>query len=110
MLGKGKLCHSIDHPVLEGQRLLFVLDFTHYFKNIYNSFVNKQRIHPPTLGYKRVLGESSVAEFAPIKNLYALEEGKPIKAYHALKKEVALNPTSLARTSPQYALCKNLSQ
>ena len=108
-LGNGKLCHSIDHPVLEGERLFFRFDFTHNFKNIYNNFVNKQRMHPSTLGHERVLGESCVAEFAHIKHLYALEEGKPIKVAHALKK-VSLNPSSLARTSPQHALGKNLSQ
>ena len=64
----------------------FLFDFTHNFKNIYNNFVNKQRMHPPILGHERVLGKSCVAEFAHIKHLYALEEGKPIKITHALKK------------------------
>ena len=65
-------------------------------------------MHSPTLGHERVLGESCAAEFAHIKHLYALEEGKPIQVAHALKK-VSLNLSSLALTSPQHALGKNLS-
>ena len=86
ILENNKLCHRNDHPVLEGESLLFLFDFTHNFKNSCNNFVNKQRMHLPTLGHERVLGESCVAEFSHIKHLYALEEEKPIKVAHALKK------------------------
>ena len=50
----------------------------------------------PTQGHEGILGESCIGDFAHIKRLYAMEEQKPLKVAHKLKK-VALNPSSIAR-------------
>ena len=65
-------------------------------------------MHPPTLGHEHILGDTCVAKFSHLKELYAMEEGKALKVAHALKK-VSLNPSSIARTSPQHALGKFFS-
>ena len=96
---------SIVHPTKKDEQLFLFFDFTHNFKNIYNQFENKQRMNPPTVGHEDVLGKSCNADFAHIKHLYAMEEDKALKIAHTLKK-VALNPSSIARTSPQHALGK----
>ena len=57
----------------------------------------------PTVGHEDVLGTSCVAYFSNITHLYALEEDKPLKMAFALKK-ASLNPSNIARTSPQHAL------
>ena len=101
----GKLVHSIQHPLRENERLFLFFDFTHNMKNIYNIFVNRKIMHPPTTGHKKLLGESCTAKFAHIARLYALEENKSLKIAFDLKK-VSLNPSSIARTSPQHALSK----
>ena len=64
-------------------------------------------MHPPTLGHEHILGDKSIAQFAHLKQLYEIE-GKTLKVAHALKK-VSLNPSSIARTSPQHALGKIFS-
>jgi len=101
----GKLAHSVVHPTNKDERLFLFFDFTHNFKNIYNHFVNKQRMNPPCVGHEQILGESCNADFSHIKKLYAIEEGNALKIAHKLKK-VALNPSSIARTSPQHAISK----
>ena len=60
-------------------------------------------MHPPTLGHEHILGDKCIAQFAHLKQLYQIEEGKTLKVVHALKK-VYLNPSSIARTSPQHGL------
>ena len=62
-------------------------------------------MHPPSCGYKHILGDSCTAKFAHIAGLYALEEDKSLKIACDLKK-VSLNPSSIARTSPLHALSK----
>ena len=42
---------------------------------------------------------------AHLKQLYRIEEGKPLKVAHVLKK-VSLNPSSIAQTSPRHGLGK----
>ena len=75
-----------------------MFDFTH-------NFVNKREMHPPTLGHEHILGDKCIAQFAHLKQLYQLKEGEALKVTHALKK-VSLNPSSIARMSPQHALGK----
>lgn len=87
------------------EKLFLIFDFTHNFKNIYNHFVNKKVMHPPTAGYEHILGESCTAKFAHIIKLYSMEEEKVLRVACKLKK-VSLNPSSIARTSPQHALGK----
>ena len=99
----GELSHSI--PTRQGERLFLLFDFTHNFKNIYNNFVNKRRMHVPTTGFQDILGETCVASFNHIKHLYAIEEDKTLKIAFAMKK-ASLNPSSIARTLPQHALSK----
>ena len=101
----GQLQHSIEHPHRMGERLFLMFDFTHNFKNIFNHFVNKNVMNPPTTGHEHILGESCSAKFSDIKKLYALEEDKVLKVAHKLKKS-SLNPSNIARTSPQHALSK----
>ena len=62
-------------------------------------------MHPPTRGHEHILGNKCIAQFAYLKQLYRMEEGKPLKVAHALKR-VSLNPSSIAWTSPQHALGK----
>ena len=59
----------------------------------------------PTSGFETIMGKSCIAQFSHIRRLYRLEEDKVLKIAHGLKK-VSLNPSSLARTSPQHALGK----
>lgn len=60
-------------------------------------------MHLPTNGFEHLLGDSCIAFFNHLKQLYALEEEKPLKIAHGLKK-VSLNPSNLARISPMHAL------
>ena len=59
----------------------------------------------PTSQHEEILGDTCTAKFSHIAHLYALEEHKNLKIVHNLKK-VSLNPSSIARTSPQHALDK----
>ena len=54
----GILKPSVQHPTKEGERLFLLFDFTHNFKNIYNSFINRNRLHLPTTGFEHILGDS----------------------------------------------------
>ena len=49
--------------------------------------------------------KSCKPNFAHLKKLYALEKHKSLKVAHALKK-ASLNPSNIAKTSPQHALSK----
>lgn len=62
-------------------------------------------MHISTCGHEQILGNRCIADFRHIKKLYALEEEKTLKVAHRLKK-VCLNPSNIARTSPQHALSK----
>ena len=59
----------------------------------------------PTLCHKYILGNKCIAQFAYLKHLHRIEEGKPLKVAHALKK-ASLNPSSIAQTSLQHILSK----
>ena len=59
----------------------------------------------PTLCHEYILGNKCIAQFAYLKHLYCIEEGKPLKVAHALKK-VSLNPSSIAQISLQHVLGK----
>ena len=102
-LCRSKLSHSIPHPTKSNERMFLLFDFTHNLKNIFNNFINKPYLRLPTTGNEEVLGDSCTALFAHIKQLYALEEEKQLKVAYALKKS-SLNPSNIARTSPQLAL------
>lgn len=101
----GKLSHSIEHPFRQEERLFFLFDFTHNFKNIFNNFVNKKVMSPPTVQHEDVLGEVCCARFQHIAQLYAMEESKSLKIAYGLKK-ASLNPSNIARTSPLHAISK----
>ena len=58
-----------------------------------------------TLCHEYILGNKRIAQFVYLKHLYRMEEGKPLKVAHALKK-VSLNPSSIAQTSLQHILGK----
>ena len=59
----------------------------------------------PTLCHEYIHGNKCSTQFVHLKQLYHIEEGKPLKVAHALKK-VSLNPSSIAKTSPQHVLGK----
>ena len=59
----------------------------------------------PTLCHEYILANKCIAQFAYLKHLYHIEEGKPLKVAHALKK-VSLNSSSIAQTSLQHVLGK----
>jgi len=99
----GELAPSVDHPTRPGEPLFLLFDFTHNLKNIFNNFVNKQRFNLPTSGFEDILGSACTAMFSHINKLYALEEYKTLKIAFRLKK-ASLNPSNIARTSPQHAL------
>ena len=42
----------------------------------------------PTLCHKYIPGNKCIAQFAYLKHLYRIEEGKPLKVAHALKKSI----------------------
>ena len=100
-----KLTDFIKHPRLPGEKLFFLVDHIDNQKNIFNVFVNKVRMHVPTNKYKQFIGQSCITFFSHVKRLYALEENKPLKIAHTLKK-ASLNPSNIDRTSPQHALSK----
>ena len=104
-LCQGSLRHCIRHPTQKDKYLYLLFDFTHCLKNIFNNFLNKNRMHLPSTGYEAISGDFCVAEFSHIKRLYALEKHKTLKIAHKLKKN-SLNPRSIARTSPLHAFSK----
>ena len=65
-------------------------------------------MHQQALGHEHILGDKCIAQFAHLKQLYQMEEGKTLKVAHALKK-VSRIPSSFARTSTQHALGKIFS-
>ena len=67
--------------------------------------MNKRLMLSTTLCHEYILGNKCIAQFAHLKQLYCIEEGKPLNVAHALKK-VSLNLSSIAQTSPQHVLGK----
>ena len=104
-LGGGQLKHCIVHPTRSDEKLFLLFDTTHNFKNIFNNFINKGRFNIPTHANEDILGKTCSPCFSHLKHVYAIEEHKPLKIAHALKK-VSLNPSGIARTSPQHAFGK----
>ena len=98
----GTLRPSIPHPTRPNDQLFLIFDFTHNF-NIFNNFIGKGKFHLPAVYFPELFGDSCIAQFDHIKKLYSLEECKTLKVAFTLKK-VSLNPSNLARTSPQHAL------
>ena len=95
----------VEHPVVRGQKLYLFFDPTHNLKNAYNNWINKEVFHYPK-GFDDILDENSCADFRHIKSLFFKEETFPLKIAHMLTK-TALNPSSIARTSPRHALGMN---
>ena len=58
--------------------------------------MNKQLMLSPTLCHEYILGNKCIAQFAHLKQLYRIEEGKPLKVAHSLKK-VSLNQVALPK-------------
>ena len=95
-----------SHPTKSDERLFLLFDFTHNMKNIFNNFVSRKTMYiPETADEQNILGGRYIAKFAHIQRLYAIEEHQPLKVAHSLKK-ASLNPSNIARTSPQHALSK----
>ena len=93
----------VPHPTKPDELLFLFFDFTHDFKNIFNNFLNKGMFKLPTQGFEEIFGEVCSPQFSHIKKVYSLEESKTLKVAHKLKKAL-LNPSNIARTSPQHAL------
>lgn len=100
----GDIQPYISHPTRDGEKLFLLFDFTHNLKNIFNNWLKKSIMHLPS-GFPDMVSENCKACFHHIKELYAIEEAKPLKIAFALKKN-SLNPNNIARTSPQHALSK----
>ena len=106
LCGSSSLSSSVSHPTKSDKRLFLLFDFTHNMKNIFNNFVSRKTMYiPETADEQNILGGRCIAKFAHIQRLYAIEEHKPLKVAHSLKK-ASLNPSNIARTSPQHALSK----
>ena len=60
-------------------------------------------MHILSHGHNEVLESPCLTNFQRVIKLYDPEERKPLKVAHSLK-EVSLNPSSIARTSPSHAL------
>ena len=106
LCGSSSLSSSVSHPTKSDERLFLLFDFTHNMKNIFNNFVSRKTMYiPETADEQNILGGRCIAKFAHIQRLYAIEEHKPLKVAHSLKK-ASLNPSNIARTSPQHALSK----
>ena len=101
----GSLQPSLPHPTHAGEKLFLIFDFTHNLKNIFNCFLNKGYFDIPTKDCAHFYNDSCTPQFCHIEKLYALEEHKVLKVAHKLKKN-SLNPSNIARTSPQHALSK----
>ena len=59
----------------------------------------------PTSGFETILGSPCLRLFSHIKQLYHLEEHKTLKVAYTLKK-VSLNPSNVAKTTLEHAICK----
>ena len=105
LCGSNNLTSSVAHPTKPNEILFLLFDFRHNMKNIFNNFVSRKVMHIPEIPDDNVFGAKCVAQFSHLKQLYAIEEHKPRKVAHSLKK-ASLNPSSIARTSPQHALSK----
>jgi len=105
LCGSNNLSSSVSHSTKPNECLFLLFDFTHNMKNIFNNFVNRNIMHIPEIPNDTVFGGKCVALFSQIKRLYAIEEHKSLKAGHSLMK-ASLNPSNIARTSPQHALSK----
>ena len=105
LCGSNNLTSSVAHPTKPNEILFLLFDFTHNMKNIFNNFVSRKVMHIPEIPDDNVFGGKCVAQFSHLKQLYAIEEHKPLKVAHSLKK-ASLNPSNIARTSPQHALSK----
>ena len=105
LCGGKELSTSIEHPLRSKERLFLLFDFTHNLKNMFNNFVTRKRYHVPEIANanaQHILGGECLAQFEHINRLYALEEHKPLRIAFTLKK-ASLNPSNIARTSPQHA-------
>ena len=80
-LCQGSLSHCIACPKRKDEYLYLPIDFTHCLKNIFNNFLNKNRMHLPSTGYEAILGVFCVAEFSHIKRLYVKERDSFSKRY-----------------------------
>ena len=67
--------------------------------------MNKRLMLSPTLCYEYILCNKCIAQYAHLKQLYRIEEGKLLKVAHAWKK-VSLKPSRIAQTSSQHVLGK----
>ena len=106
LCGSNALSSSVPHPTKPEEQLYLLFDFTHNIKNIFNNFVTRKVIYiPENADQQNILGGKCIAKFSHISRLYAIEEHKPLKVAHTLNK-ASLNPSNIARTSPQHALSK----
>ena len=95
---RGNLEPSIPHPYLEGDKLFLFMDTIHYFKNIYNNWVNKKILQLPVTDLidpdKKI-----VANFHQIEKLYNAESTKTLRIAHKL------TSTTVVCAPPVYSAC-----
>ena len=94
LCGSSSLSSSVSHPTKSDERLFLLFDFTHNMKNIFNNFVSRKTMYiPETADEQNILGGRCIAKFAHIQRLYAIEEHKPLKVAHSLKKHLSIRAT-----------------
>ena len=101
--GSTSLLSSIPHSTKNKEQSFLLFDFAQNFKNVFNNFISKKRLNIPKChNSRKIFKDDCLADFEYMKRLYALEENKPLKIAFFLKK-ASLNPSNIARTSPQHA-------
>uniref|UniRef100_A0A1I8H379 THAP-type domain-containing protein n=1 Tax=Macrostomum lignano TaxID=282301 RepID=A0A1I8H379_9PLAT len=113
-----KLCGGIlqtcvPHPFHREKKIFLLFDPTHTIKNVYNNFQKRQSLELPAKDsaffnvplphVKRTADSLIVAKFENIKELYNLEQDKPLKLAPKLNSSV-IDPKSIQKTSPKLAL------
>ena len=64
----------INHLCVKNEKLFLFFDFTHNLKNIFNNWLKRGKMNPPTNGLEHYLGDLCIALYSHVKQLYALEE------------------------------------
>lgn len=78
---------SVEYPAKSNECLFLLFDFMHNMKNIFINFVSENVMHiPASADDGNIIGGSCIAKFLHIKRMYSIEQHKPLKVAHTLKK------------------------
>ena len=91
-----------DNPFTHDNRIFFLFDIIHLYKNFYNNFLRHKLFEcpffPPADDHTQIIQ----ANFSHIQELYDLEAGKPERMAFKLSKKM-LNSSSIEKTNVQLA-------